>query len=404
MNEETPALTQSSSPGVPPSADAAAAAPPPVAREARGGAGWAVLAALVALAAAGAAGWQTWETRQRVDDLRVELARRLSASDAAAAEARTLTRQLQDGLAGAQGKLGALESKVEATEGQAAALESLYQEFSRTREDRVLAEVEQSIGIAAQQLQLAGNVEAALVALQEAESRLAALDHGQLASLRRALAHDIDQLKTAPQVDVPGVALRLENLITRVDNLPLAFAGAPAAGTAEPATAGEAVSGPSALDFARRLAGEVWKELKTLVRIERLDQPAPALLAPEQSTYLRENLKIRLLTARLALLSRDGRTYDTDLAEARQWIERFFDGRDKGVGQALQEVDALRQVPVGAELPPLLESFAALHRLQARADESRASQTDAAAATAEGARSGKTGGADAGAAGTPPRR
>ncbi len=382
MNDETPALPQPASPGDAVSSQPPRPAPAATSEPSRSGAGgWALLLAVIALIAAAVAGWQAWDTRQRNTQTREELARRLAESDTAATEVRALNRQQQEALATLQGKLGALESKVEASEGQAAALEALYQEFSRSREDRVVAEVEQAISIAAQQLQLAGNLEAALIALQGAEARLAASDRGQLAPLRRALSNDIEQLKRQPDVDVPGVALRLERLLERADALPLAFAGE-AAVSQENQAAAPLESGDSkaaaVLAFVGELARDVWHELRDLVRVERLDQTEPVLLAPAQSTFLRENLKIRLLTARLALLARDGRTYAADLAQARNWMERFFDLRDPRVKEAIEELRVLEVVPVSVQRLSLNESFAALRVLQARAGDLRPPAAEAA--------------------------
>ncbi len=371
MREENPALTQPP-PGqgsVPPP-DTTPATPPPAARR---GNVLAVPLAVLALAVAGVVGWQVYELRSGAAELRQEFAQRLAAADGTVAEVRGLARQQQESIAALQGKLGALEAQVAATEGQAAALEALYQEFSRTREDRVIAEVEQAIGLAAQQLQFAGNVEAALIALQGAEARLAALEPGSLPLLRRALQRDIEQLKAAPQVDVPGIALRLEGLLERVDTLPLAFAGE-LAPPVEPAVGAADGAEASPLDFVAALARDVWRELRTLVRVERLDQPEPVLLAPAQSTFLRENLKIRLLTARLALLAGDARTFAADLAQARNWIERFFDPRDPQVQEAIAELRALEATRVRIDPPELTESLAALRQLQARSRDQRPAQ------------------------------
>lgn len=398
MKEETPALVQppSEAPSSPVSPSGSApepeakasdqSSPPPAAPAERtgSGAGWALLLALLALGSAGFAAWQAWDVRGQTTALREELASRLSAGETIATEARAISRQQQEAIATLQGKLGALESKVEATEGQAAALETLYQQFSRSQEDGVVAEVEQAVSIAAQQLQLAGNVEAALIALQGAEARLAMQDRGQLAPLRRALAADIDQLRQQPTVDVPGMALRLERLLERADALPLAFAGqAQVSASADPEPAVNE-TGIAALEFVRQLALDVWGDLRSLVRVERLDQAAePVLLAPAQSTFLRENLKVRLLTARLALLARDGRTYAADLAQARNWIERFFDVRDEGVGFAIEELRALEALPVSVERHGLTQSFGALRMVQARRTESKGDVPAATPAAAE---------------------
>ncbi len=380
MNEEIPALTLP--PGAAQSSRKDASMPeqstptsqPGVAEPASARQTIAWWALLVALAAGGAAGWSAWQARDthtQSAQLRETLASRLAESESLASEARGIVRQQQETMASLQGKLGALESKVEATEGQAAALEALYQEFSRSREDSVVAEVEQAVALAAQQLQLAGNVEAALIALNQADARLAAHDRGQYAPLRRALAHDTEALRLQPVVDVSGLGLRLERLLERADAMPLAYEGqlpapamaAPTADT-EVAAAGDWMA--KGLGFARELADDVWREVRGLVRMERLDQDDPVLLAPAQNTFLRENLKIRLLTARLALLARDARTYAADLAQARAWIERFFDQRDERVKMALQELSALEAVTIRTELPTLTESFAALRIMQVR--------------------------------------
>jgi len=335
-----------------------------------------LLVSLLALVGVALIGWQVWEVRVVAKETRQEVAQRLATGDGAVSEIRALTRQQQEATAALQSRFGALQSQVEATEGQAAALEALYIEYSRSRSDQALAEVEQAINIAAQQLHLAGNFEAALIALQGAEARLAMPDQGHLQALRRALIKDIDELKDHPQVDVSGLALRLEILLERLDSLPLAFEVqlAEAAAAREQAAA-ETSGGEGAvarsLEFLRALSADIWGDVKGMVRLERMDQSDPVLLAPAQSTYLRENVKIRLLTARLALLARDGRTYSADLSQARGWIERYFDISDEQVQRVVADLAELEQVSIKAEAPALSDTFAALRLVQARTAPSR---------------------------------
>lgn len=387
MREEIPALTQSATSDSSNASSAERAAPSDASARRSG---WRSAIALVAVAGAAIVVWQVFELRSNVLETREEVAQRLATGDSALAEVRALSRQQQESIAAMQGKIGALEAHVVATEGQTAALDELYQEFSRTREDRALAEAEQAINIAAQQLQLAGNFEAALIALQGAEARLAGLDRGQLQPLRLAIARDIERLKMTPKVDVQGIALRLEALLESIDSLPLAFAAELDAGKpADQAAADETSSGARpVIDFISNLAHEVWDEIRTLVRVERLDQSDPALLAPAQSTFLRENLKVRLLTARLALLARDGRTYTADLAQAQNWVERFFDTSDAAVQRVRAELAALQKLPVKVDQTAPTESFAALRLLQARGNEvlsRRAAEADGTRDANEGA-------------------
>lgn len=318
---------------------------------------WRRPSAIIAAVAVVLLGWQWVETRSRLGDLQDELARRLSDSDTVGKEARALAKQTQENLQDLQGKVGALEARLAESQSQQVALESMYQEFSRTRDDRVLAEVEQAVTISAQQLQLAGNVQTALFALQTADARLGSLDRPHWLPLRKAIAGDIETLKSLPQVDSAGVALKLETLIGRIDTLPLAFEAKPK---------GEArKSDKSEVSFLKSLWLDFWSEFSQLVRIERMDRPDPALLAPSNAVFLRENLKLRLMNARLALLSRDGNTFREDVRISAQWLERYFDVKNAAVGAAKDDLVELQKTPVGVDLPTLQASQTALHGLQA---------------------------------------
>src|SRR6185369_14680145 len=136
---------------------------------------------------------------------------------------RSAGRQAQEGLRDAQAKIGALEQRLTESQSQQLALEALYQELSRNRDEWQLAEIEQVLAIARQQLQLSGNVRAALLALQLAESRLARADRPQFLPVRRALARDIERLRAVPGLDLSGISLKLDSLVAAVDSLPLAF-------------------------------------------------------------------------------------------------------------------------------------------------------------------------------------
>jgi uroporphyrin-3 C-methyltransferase len=313
-------------------------------------------AALIAAAALALLGWQWLETRSRLSDVQEETARRLAESDTIAKESRTLARQAQESLQMLQAKTAALEAKLAETQGQQLALESMYQELSKGRDERLLAEVEHAVTIAAQQLQLAGNIEAALIALSAADSRLARSSQPQLLGLRKLIARDIERLKAQPTADVPGLALKLEGVIGAVDSMPLAFEQRPKTESLRPAGT------PAQLGFWQALGSDFWNEIRQLIRIERLDagHADPALLSPSQSLFLRENLKLRLVNARLALLARDGRSFRQDVRQSSEWLERYFDFRAKSVQASVATLKTLASVDVGGEVPALTETLDAL--------------------------------------------
>src|SRR5258708_10074018 len=176
---------------------------------------------LVAGVVGGAVAGRSWlDARHRIGATQEELARRLHEIESDAREARLLSRQAQEALRDAQGRVAQLEARLAESQSQQLALEALYQDLSRNRDEWQLAEIEQVLAIASQQLQLARNVRAALLALQLAEARLSRTDRPQFAPIRRALARDIERLKAPPAVDFAAVAAPLHNPTRVGDFLP----------------------------------------------------------------------------------------------------------------------------------------------------------------------------------------
>jgi uroporphyrin-3 C-methyltransferase len=112
------------------------------------------------------------------------------------------------------------------------------------------------------------------------------------------------------------------------------------------------------------LGGHIWAEVRQLVRVTRIDQPEAMLVAPEQAYFLRENLKLRLLNARLALLGRQFDTALVDLRDAQQSLERYFDRSTRRVASTLE---SLRQIAARAHQVPLPRPEATLSALAAAA-------------------------------------
>jgi uroporphyrinogen III methyltransferase/synthase len=331
----------------------------PAARRSR-----APLLILIAIVLACALATVFWlDARQRIDATQQELARRLRDIEADAREARSVARQSEEGQREARAKLGQLEARLAESQSQQLALEALYQELSRNRDEWQLAEIEQVLAIASQQLQLAGNVRAALLALQLAESRLAKADRPQFVPIRRALARDIERLKTLPALDLAGTSMRIDSLAAQVDSLPLAFDERIEPPAQEPVQAAEP-------GFWRRLWAEIWNELRQLVVVRQVGNAEPPLLPPSQAYFVRENLRLRLLNARLSLLARDEAGYREDLRTAQRWIQRYFDPRSKKTADALNQLKQLSSTTVSFELPNITESLDAVRGYKSRRERS----------------------------------
>jgi uroporphyrin-3 C-methyltransferase len=315
---------------------------------------WLTAGLVVALAAAIAAVWIDEQNRDR--RLRTEVARRLAEQEAGDKAMRAALQSAQDSLRDAQAKIALLENRVAESQTQQAALDALYRELAPSRDEWALTEIEQVLLLASQQLQLAGNVSGALAALQLADAKLQRLDRPQFVPLRRALARDMDRLKAVPYVDVPGLSLRLDQAIAAIDSLPLAVDERPPPPPQEPVAKGE--------PGWRRFLRDAWQDLRQLVRIENLDQPEAPLLAPPQQFFLRENLKLRLLSSRFALLFRDQANFRADLAASDMWLRKYFDTRSKPVQSLQTLLRELRATDMATELPGLAGSLDAVRVLQ----------------------------------------
>lgn len=311
------------------------------------------------------------DARNRIGATQEELALRLRDIEADSREARALARRAEEAMRETQAKLGALETRFTESQSQQVALETLYQELARSRDEWQLAEIEQVLAIAQQQLQLSGNVRAALLALQLAESRLSRADRGQFLPVRRALARDIERLKALPALDLPGMSLRLDGLIAAVDGLPLAYDERAAKSPEQRAAAAKNAKAASDEGFFARLGTEVWKELRGLMVVRRVDSPEPPLVPPPQAYFLRENLKLRLLNARLALLARNEAGYREDLRVAQAWIQRYFDARAKPSQAALAQLKQLSATSISFELPSIAESLEAVRGFKTRREPER---------------------------------
>lgn len=316
---------------------------------------------------------QTWSSHSRINTLRQEMARSLQKGNETNAGTASLARDIAEQSKALQLKVGVLESRQLENQSQQMALEQLYQDLSKSRDDWALSEVEQVLSTASQQLQLAGNVQGALLALQNADRALARSDKPQFIAVRRAIATDLEKLKATPSVDLAGVAVRLDSVIAQVDKLPLLSGEKPllpaapvrelrGAQTSAPAPAPNAQLGMGARMLAtwRNWSEEMWDDVRQLIRVRSVDTPEALMLSPDQNYFVRENLKLRLLNARLALLSRDETTFASDLAAAQETLAKYFDTRARATQQAQ---GALRQVQANnltIEMPTLADSLNAV--------------------------------------------
>lgn len=329
---------------------------------------------------------QWWSSQNQISVLKEEVARRLLSADTTSNETKLLAKNVQETTKEIQAKVLLIESKQIESQSQQLALEQLYQDLSKNRDEWALAEIEQVLATASQQLQLAGNVQGALIALQNADGRLAKSDKPQFINIRRAIAKDIDRLKSLPALDLPGIALRLDSVITQVDHIPLWADEKSVVSPTPPKTPlriipkssrtpkqDKKVTEVEESSFSMRLqdawqsfSSEMWGEVKQLIRVRSVETPDALLLTPTQSYFARENLKLRLLNARLALLARNESVFRGDLVSAQDAISKYFDTRAKQTQNAQALLRQVQGSNLSIEMPNLSESLNAVRNYKVK--------------------------------------
>ena len=294
---------------------------------------------------------------QKVTGMQDALARQSADATAQSLEARALARQAQEQARDSAARAALLETRLGEVALQRSQLEELMQSLSRSRDENLVVDIEASLRLAQQQTQLTGSIEPLLAALKTAEQRLARAAQPRLTPLARALTRDIDRVKSAVVSDTPSLLIKLDELVRVVDELPLANA-APS-GSAGAAPPKRAASAPQPSWWQRSL-GLLNEEVHRLVRVSRIEHPEAVLLTPEQGFFVRENLKLKLLNARLGLLARQTETARADLLAAQSTLTRYFDPASRKTQTAQAALLQLQQQTRQLQLPRIDDSLAAL--------------------------------------------
>jgi uroporphyrin-3 C-methyltransferase len=290
--------------------------------------------------------WLGGSAFSRLKALEPELVRRQQISQDQSTEAKLLARQAQDAAVEVAAKLALLDARVAESALQRSQVEELIASLSRSRDENMLADMESALRLAQQQASVTGSAEPLMAVLRQSEERLARYNQPRLERVRRAVARDLDRVRAVALVDLPSLSIRLDEVVRLVDELPMlstpervaATRALPKPAGAPAPSAASAVKSEHWADAAARLwekaSTDVWIDIKALVRVTRIDRPEAMLISPEQSFFLRENLKLRLLNARLALVSRQFDQAQSDLMSAQGALERYFDRSSRRVAVA----------------------------------------------------------------------
>jgi uroporphyrin-III C-methyltransferase len=327
---------------------------------------------IAALAISMLASFYLW---RKLTNMQEHLARQSADATNLSVEARSLAKNAQEVAREASARSSLNETRLSEVALQRSQLDELMQSLSRSRDENLVMDVESALRLAQQQAQLTGSVEPLLAALKTADQRLVRAAQPRLNGVRRALASDTDKIKAAAVTDIPSLLVKLDEIGRLVEDLPVVNNVTPIvrvqknekpeasskAASPKPSTENQGADWQINLqNFWQKNWQIVRTELVKLVRVSRIENPDAVLLSPEQTYFLRENLKLKVLNVRLGLLGRQIQSAKTDLLSVADDVRKYSDPTSK---QALLLQNALSQVQTqlsNATIPALDSSLAAL--------------------------------------------
>jgi uroporphyrin-III C-methyltransferase len=318
----------------------------------------------------------------KLSDIQEQLARQSADSSAAALEAKANAKAAQELARDTAARQALMETRLSEVALQRSQLEALMQSLSRSRDENLVVDIESALRLAQQQAQLTGSIEPLLAALKTGEQRIARAAQPRLSHLQRALAKDAERMKNASVTDVPSLLQKLDELVRQVDDLSLANQyKSPTKKTqdasSDPADAGTKTG--SSKDEQKTPKNQeqnswtkFWQqwvkpnaqagldELRGLVRVSRIEQAEAVLLTPEHSFFIRENIKLKLLNARLALLSRQFEVAKLDCKDVSLALARYFDPGQRSTQTAQNLLQLVQQQMKNTQLPRMDDTLTAL--------------------------------------------
>lgn len=325
---------------------------PPVLQPTAEPALWLYLSALVAVVALGT-GVLLW---QKVQAMQENLARQSADAVGQSTDAKTSAHQARDLAMETAAKLAVTDAKLTEVALQRAQVEELIQSLSRSRDENLVVDIEAAVRLAQQQAQLTGSIEPLVSALKMADVRLGRAAQPRLAPLQRAIARDIARVQNTPLSDTPALLLQLDELVLLADELQIANA----VGITAPVDTLARKPQEAVGDWWWRVLAVLREEAKSLVRVSKITEPEAALLSPEQSFFVRENFKLRILNARLGLMARQIGPARADIATAAESLKRYFAPQSRRTQTAAALLQQVQTKMRTLDVPRVDETLAAL--------------------------------------------
>lgn len=322
-----------------------------------------VLIALLAIAGLSAAGYlivqnfehQRFALENRLDklnttvsELGVDSKGRGQWFDTMAERTRELERSLQD-LQRAQNDNRSHQQRVDG------ALKTLAEQVQGGQHAWQRAEIEHLLLVANTRLQLQQDIDGAQIALKLADERLVSLANPAYFRVREQISRELTRLDSVERPDVQALALKLSSLVDQVDALEIQE-------TARGAFSNELklTTGPQDAPWHQRLWVSLNEAVGSLISVRRDVERREPLLPPDQGFYLKQNLRLQLESARLALLKQDSANFKVALRQADEWLQQYFNAEQASTRAARAALADLQGQLIKPALPDISGSLNAL--------------------------------------------
>ncbi|WP_410677838.1 uroporphyrinogen-III C-methyltransferase [Avibacterium paragallinarum] len=337
----------------------------------KGGKGVAILALLVALGLGGAGYYFAEQHLTQVQGRLTALEQRavpanvqglMDSELATLKQAQSKIAQLTETSQATNEKLIALEKMVAIKEQQITALQSQVSTLSNAQKaaqpnDWLLSEADFLLNNALRKLVLDNDVDTAVSLLKVADETLSKVSDPRVINVRTAINSDLKQLLSVNNIDQNAIMQRLSQLANNVDELTVLNVNFD-----DPNPANEKLSG-SWDDWKENAEKSAVSFLNHFIRITPKNADSRALLAPNQDIYLRENIRLRLQLAIMAVPRQQNDLYKQSLEMVASWVRSYFDTNTEVAQNFLNEIDELADQSIYVDVPNHLNSLNLLDKL-----------------------------------------
>ena len=333
----------------------------------KSGTGLSLLAILIALGVGGAGYYfgqqQVDEFQQKLTALEAQINNKTVVS-APAQEVKfdtTQLAQLESANKATQNKIAQVEELINAKSHELVGLQSQINKVSAQANaqqptDWLFSESDFLLNNALRKLVLDNDVDTAVSLLKLADETLAKVNNSQSAAIRSAINQDLKQLLSVAGVDQNSVMQKLSQLANTVDELPVLDVNF---GDDQNATK----LSDSLSDWAENAEKSATSFLNHFIRISpKHGADRKELLAPNQDIYLRENIRLRLQLAIMAVPRQQNELYKQSLEAVASWIRSYFDTNAEVTQSFLKSVDELSEVSIYVDVPSQLQSLSMLDK------------------------------------------